>query len=300
MTTTPAFKPQAFTLLADRFEQKAGTTVYASMGCDYGCANDDSRATGIEHVSVTLKSDGGYPFFTVPKRDLHPILPAPESSSSEKSPEAVAALVDIARPTHTAGRLQAIHGSYLTIVGTGESIGRCGNHGPHMENARHIAACWNACLGASTELLESMPTGFIGNAVPYHRMKADLQAAEKRELWLQKANTLHRQVEFLYVGGYQLTLTWDGEPISEAFEGETIAEAIDKAMAGFDLDARPKWKRDSIGREATERQMDALMAQRAELRAALQACLDGWTKGDDVVGPMHAARALLQKIKPTA
>ncbi len=50
----------------------AGTTVYDSMYADYGCANDDTRYTGIEHISVTLKSDGGYPFFTIPLRDLEP------------------------------------------------------------------------------------------------------------------------------------------------------------------------------------------------------------------------------------
>lgn len=57
---------------------------------------------------------------------------------------------------HTQGRLQAIHGSYLTIVGTNESIGRCGNHGPHMENARRLAACWNACIDIPTEALEQV------------------------------------------------------------------------------------------------------------------------------------------------
>jgi hypothetical protein len=60
---------------------------------------------------------------------------------------------------HTSGKLQAIHGGYLTIVGTGESIGRCGIHGPWMENARRLAACWNACQGLSTELLEGITTG---------------------------------------------------------------------------------------------------------------------------------------------
>lgn len=55
---------------------------------------------------------------------------------------------------YTKGKLQAIHGSYLTIVGTDESIGRCGIHGPHMENARRLAACWNACIGIDTAFLE--------------------------------------------------------------------------------------------------------------------------------------------------
>lgn len=51
-------------------ETKAGDIVYSCASHDYGLASDDSRMTGIPHVSVTLKSDGGYPFFTVPRRDL--------------------------------------------------------------------------------------------------------------------------------------------------------------------------------------------------------------------------------------
>jgi hypothetical protein len=52
---------------------KAGTLVYDCKGHDYGCANDDTRMTGIEHQSVTLNADGDYPFFTVPTRDLEKI-----------------------------------------------------------------------------------------------------------------------------------------------------------------------------------------------------------------------------------
>jgi hypothetical protein len=63
----------SYTLLADsKIEPsaKAGATVYDCAGHDYGCANDDTRFTGIEHKSVTLNADGDYPFFTVPVRDL--------------------------------------------------------------------------------------------------------------------------------------------------------------------------------------------------------------------------------------
>jgi hypothetical protein len=52
---------------------KAGALVYDCAGYDYGCANDDFRATGIPHRSVTLNSDGDYPFFTVPVADLEPV-----------------------------------------------------------------------------------------------------------------------------------------------------------------------------------------------------------------------------------
>jgi hypothetical protein len=50
----------------------AGTIVWEASGYDYGLAADDTRATGIEHVSVTLNRSGGSPFFTHPKHDLEP------------------------------------------------------------------------------------------------------------------------------------------------------------------------------------------------------------------------------------
>lgn len=53
--------------------QPAGTIVYSLRGHDYGLASDDTRMTGIEHVSVTLNSDGDYPSFTIVKADLEPI-----------------------------------------------------------------------------------------------------------------------------------------------------------------------------------------------------------------------------------
>lgn len=39
---------------------------YACAGCDYGLASDDTRITGVEHRSLSLKEDGDYPFFTHP------------------------------------------------------------------------------------------------------------------------------------------------------------------------------------------------------------------------------------------
>jgi hypothetical protein len=65
--------PHSYKLLADSQinpDAKAGTTVYDCHGHDYGCANDDTRITGIVHRSVTLDPTGDYPFFTVPERDL--------------------------------------------------------------------------------------------------------------------------------------------------------------------------------------------------------------------------------------
>lgn len=47
---------------------KMGQVVYAG-NCDYGCASDDSRSTGIEHISVS-ESDTGSPTFTIPREDV--------------------------------------------------------------------------------------------------------------------------------------------------------------------------------------------------------------------------------------
>ena len=76
---------------------------------------------------------------------------------------------------HTPGKLQVIHGGYLTIVGTGERIGRCGNHGPWMENGRRLAACWNACEGIDTQYLESY-------GLPDFAQKISDLAAQKDQL----------------------------------------------------------------------------------------------------------------------
>jgi hypothetical protein len=70
-----------WTLKADRFEHKAGTVVYAYRGHDYGLSRDDGRASGLEHVSVSLlppSSDplGQIPFFTVPCDHLEQITEA--------------------------------------------------------------------------------------------------------------------------------------------------------------------------------------------------------------------------------
>lgn len=51
-------------------ETRKGTIVYSAKGYDYGCASEDTKHTGVEHISVTLKPDGDYPFFTVPLQKL--------------------------------------------------------------------------------------------------------------------------------------------------------------------------------------------------------------------------------------
>ena len=62
-----------YTLLRDAHDTLAGAIVYRASGCDYGCSSDDSRMTGIPHVSMTLDETGDYPFFTVSEYDLKEI-----------------------------------------------------------------------------------------------------------------------------------------------------------------------------------------------------------------------------------
>lgn len=52
---------------------KAGDIVYDTKGYDYGCASDDTRMFGYEHISVSSKEDGDYPFFTIPLGHLEEI-----------------------------------------------------------------------------------------------------------------------------------------------------------------------------------------------------------------------------------
>ena len=64
----------------------AGTVVYEFRYTDYGLANDDTRATGVEHVSVTLDAEGKWPSFTVPKSHLEP-LTVPSEQGTETARE---------------------------------------------------------------------------------------------------------------------------------------------------------------------------------------------------------------------
>jgi hypothetical protein len=68
-----AYRMKADRVLGGELKARTGDTVYPCTGWDYGCANDDTAVTGIEHTSVTLKPNGDYPFFTVPKQDLEPV-----------------------------------------------------------------------------------------------------------------------------------------------------------------------------------------------------------------------------------
>lgn len=68
--------PQAFVLLTDsKIEPaaKKGVTVYSCVKPDYGSANDDTRMTGVPHISLTLNASGDYPFFTHAFKDLEKV-----------------------------------------------------------------------------------------------------------------------------------------------------------------------------------------------------------------------------------
>ncbi len=63
---------------------KAGSIVYRQRGWDYGLASDDTRATGVEHVSVTLNEDGDYPGFTIPLRDLEEVSDVTQANGDDQ------------------------------------------------------------------------------------------------------------------------------------------------------------------------------------------------------------------------
>lgn len=60
----------AYELITERFGHGAGTVCYESSTYDYGMAREDTYATGEDHISVSLRPDGCYPFFTVPLSQL--------------------------------------------------------------------------------------------------------------------------------------------------------------------------------------------------------------------------------------
>lgn len=59
-----------YKVIKDTMFCKQGDIVYPLKGWDYGLANDDTRHTDIEHISVTYKEDGDYPSVTIPKSAL--------------------------------------------------------------------------------------------------------------------------------------------------------------------------------------------------------------------------------------
>ena len=76
--------PRFFILLSDsKIEPgvKEGMTVYECVKHDYGSASQDTRLTGVKHISVTLDKDGDYPFFTHPAHQLQETLDVEERTT---------------------------------------------------------------------------------------------------------------------------------------------------------------------------------------------------------------------------
>ena len=70
-----AWKRKKYRLKEDNLGHNVGTVVYEFCGHDYGLARDDTEATGIPHVSVSLKEDGGHPTITAPVHILEELSP---------------------------------------------------------------------------------------------------------------------------------------------------------------------------------------------------------------------------------
>lgn len=54
--------------------------------------------------------------------------------------------------------------------------------------------------------------------------------------YLQRHHTLHKKVDFLYVvDGYEVSVTWDDEPISPTYKGSTLRESLEEMMQDGDI-----------------------------------------------------------------
>lgn len=75
-----------YRLKRERLGWPAGTIVYRLKNHDYGLARDDTRATGIDHISVTQDPAGGYPSITATYDDLEEIAEAPATTTLPPGP----------------------------------------------------------------------------------------------------------------------------------------------------------------------------------------------------------------------
>ena len=62
-------------LAVDEVEERTAGVAHVRALRPRGSAGDDERSTGEEHLTVTLKSDGDYPFFTAPRSMLKELTP---------------------------------------------------------------------------------------------------------------------------------------------------------------------------------------------------------------------------------
>lgn len=86
----------AYRLSETRFEHPAGTIVYRQNCYDYGISSDDTRITGVEHVTMTLRQDGGYPGFAVPVHVLEEVPKCVFCNIEENEPDRVIASNELA------------------------------------------------------------------------------------------------------------------------------------------------------------------------------------------------------------
>lgn len=123
---------------------------------------------------------------------------------------------------------------------------------------------WQWC-----ELTGPLSTARKMQLVPRSFEKSRVSPAEKLR-WLADVNTLHRQVDILYVvDRYSSVVRWDENDISPEFHGATVSEAIERAMEGFNLDAAPVYMA-AQSAHGLDRQIEALRAQLAERDVLLQ------------------------------
>lgn len=59
-----------YKLIESHDDVPSGTIVAKAKFYDYGLSSDDTRLTGVHHISVTKDLEGGYPFFTIPTYKL--------------------------------------------------------------------------------------------------------------------------------------------------------------------------------------------------------------------------------------
>lgn len=70
LPATPTQTAPLKILRADRASKTCEIGEFVFYGLDaYGCANEDSRSEGIEHIAVS-RDPSGIPFFTIPKQDV--------------------------------------------------------------------------------------------------------------------------------------------------------------------------------------------------------------------------------------
>ena len=131
------------------------------------------------------------------------------------------------------------------------------------ETARRLAACWNACQGVATEQLEDL-------RVPLAQMV--LQTKQERDTLRTTFAAMPPDIPLRMKRKICVSTGWSGSLVSRAY---------------YELRARFMEEPFPIPQEAD------IAAQRDALRTHLQAVISGWRHGDDIVGPMNAAKQYL-------